>query len=73
MHTLLALSLGSTPNSPHMEESNGQITCKTYSKAEMNVWLRGFQGAPHHVVACSLGSADMGHTKYLPKVTMQKG
>lgn len=59
--------------SPSLEESNEQMTCKTYSMAEMNVWLRGFQGGLHHVVACSLRSADMGHAKYLPKVTMRKG
>lgn len=73
MCILPASSLGSIPNSPCLEERNGQITCKTYSMAEITDWLRGLQGAPHHVVACSLGSADMGHAKYLPKVTTRKG
>lgn len=66
-------SLGSIPNSPSLEESNGKFTCEKYSMAEIHVWLRGFQGAPHHVVPGSLGYADMGQAKYLPKVTTRKG
>ena len=44
-----------------------------YSMTRINAWLRDFQGAPHHVVAFSLGSADLGHAKYLPKMTTRKG